>query len=86
MGFFNRLTRHEPLFRGMADRLGVDFREWIGDAPEHAGDYRAAVLSCSACRSEEACQAWQQANAIADHAPEFCRNRRMLESLARATG
>ena len=84
MGFFSRLTRHEPLFQGMADRLGVDFNKWVGTSPDHAGDYRNAVLSCTACKSEGDCQAWLAANQSADHAPDFCRNRRLLEALSKA--
>lgn len=84
MGFFSRLKAHEPLFRGMADRLGVDFNRWMTSYPDHAGDYRTAVLSCTACTSETACKTWLAENESAEHAPDYCRNRRMLEALARA--
>jgi hypothetical protein len=84
MGFFSRLTRHEPLFRGMADRLGVDFNKWVGTSADHASDYRNAVLNCTACKSEGACQTWLAANETADKAPDFCRNRRLLEALSKA--
>jgi len=84
MGFFSRLTQHEPLFRDMADRLGVDFRAWITANPDNIGDYRTAVLSCTACTCADACKGWLETHDTADHAPDYCRNRRMLESLAKA--
>jgi len=82
MGFFDRLAKHDALFRGMSDRLGVDFNGWIGCDAQHAGDYRNAVLSCTSCKDAGACVAWQEANAKASAAPDFCRNKRMLDVLA----
>ncbi|WP_375175468.1 DUF6455 family protein [Pseudooceanicola sp.] len=84
MGFFRRIEQREPLFRGMADRLGVDFGRWISTCPDHAGDYRTAVLSCMACTSEGSCQDWQSRTDRAAQAPNYCRNRRMLDALAKA--
>lgn len=81
MGFFDRLTRHEPLFHGMADRLGVDIGDWIGRSPARAGDYRAAMMSCAGCRSGAACEVWQASHDRAEHAPDFCRNRHLLDTL-----
>ncbi len=83
MGFFSRLKTHEPLFRGMADRLGVDFSDWITRHPDHAGDYRTAVLSCTACTAETDCKAWLAEHEHADRAPDYCRNNRLLETLAK---
>ena len=84
MGFFSRLAKHEALFRGMSDRLGVDFNAWVGNAPEHAGDYRNAVLSCTACREAGACTKWQDMTVSAEEAPSYCRNKRLLDELAKA--
>lgn len=84
MRIFRRIAQKEPLFRGMADRLGIDFGAWITRNPELAGDYRAAVISCAACSSGADCQAWQSGTSAAAHAPGFCRNRHMLEALTEA--
>lgn len=84
MGFFSRLAKHEALFRGMSDRLGVDFAKWVGDTPEHAGDYRNAVLSCTSCQEAGACTAWQSMTNSAEEAPSYCRNKRLLDELAKA--
>lgn len=83
MGFFSRLAKHEALFDGMAQRLGIDFNAWVAHDTVHAGDYRTAVLSCTACKADGPCQAWQANTTTASEAPDFCRNKRMLETLKR---
>lgn len=84
MGFFSKLNHHAELFKGMADRLGVDFADRIGNAPDFASDYRLAVLSCTSCQCAGDCATWQNQHDNADAAPGFCRNKRMLDSLAQA--
>ena len=81
MSFFSRLKLHEPLFRGMADRLGIDLGDWITRNPEHVGDYRGAVLSCTSCTHGAECTAWQADHPVAEWAPDYCRNRRMLQRI-----
>lgn len=86
MGFFDRLAKHEALFQGMSDRLGIDFSGWIGLESLRAGDYRNAVLTCTACQCADACAKWQEVQDSTDDpakgAPAFCRNKRMLDALA----
>ena len=84
MGFFRRLVSNEPLFQGMADRLGADLGDWVAQDPQHAGDYRSAVLTCAACTAAGDCRTWEEAHAAADKAPDYCRNRHLLEKLAKA--
>jgi hypothetical protein len=84
MGFFSRLAQHEALFQGMSDRLNVDSGQWVGAHAEHVGDYRNAVLSCTACRAGDACVNWQADHPKANAAPDFCRNKRMLDALSQA--
>lgn len=81
MGFFDRLASQEPLMQGMAQRMGVDFADWIGRDPQRAGDYRTAVLTCAGCKAGDACRGWQADHATATDAPAFCRNRHLLATL-----
>ena len=84
MGFFSKLDKHASLFQGMSQRLGVDFADRIGQAPQTSGDYRLAILSCTSCQCAGACATWRNQHDNADAAPGFCRNKRMLNSLAQA--
>ncbi|WP_407495378.1 DUF6455 family protein [Pseudooceanicola sp. MF1-13] len=82
MGFFSRLAKHEALFRGMTDRLGVNVSDWVGAEGQNAGDYRTSVLSCTACKEAGACMKWQEDHDASKTAPDFCRNKRMVDALS----
>lgn len=82
MGFFDRLAKHEALFQGMNDRLGVDMADLVLTDAENAKTYRNAVLTCTSCTHGEACTAWQQSHAQASQTPDYCRNKALLETLA----
>lgn len=81
MGFFKRLEENTELFHGMTDRLGLDLIDTLEHAPEKAQQFRAAVLSCSACDKACDCKAWQADHDHADTAPDYCRNRFWFKSL-----
>lgn len=82
MGLFARLAAHEELFQGMTDRVGADVSTWVYETPRNAAAYRTAMFSCTACTSGEACADWQASHDHAEAAPDFCRNRRMLNAIA----
>lgn len=84
LSFFNRLSTNSELMQGMFSRLGV--RDWFA---EHGGGpqaLRRAALRCASCTDTEACAAWLDGNASAEHAPAFCRNHDLVERIKRQTG
>ena len=62
----------------------VDFAQAVARAPENVRDYRQAVMRCVACGHEGECTAWMDTHPQAAEAPDYCRNKDILESLAKA--
>ncbi len=82
MSVFEKLGQHADLVSGMSDRLGVDWAEAFEAHPELAARYRSAVLNCTHCQQAGECKGWQKGHAHADHAPDYCLNKGLLEDLA----
>lgn len=83
MGLLNKIDHHATVMGRMAETLGVDFAESVATSPSTVRDYRQAVLRCTACTHEEDCMRWMQENPRAAAAPDYCRNKDILERLAR---
>ena len=84
MGLFDKIDRRTAVMTRMAQTLDVDFPETIARAPGAVRDYRQAVMRCVACGHEGECTAWMDAHPHAAEAPDYCRNKDILESLAKA--
>ncbi len=82
MGFFTKLDQHADLMGGMADRVGVDLADYMGNHPYEAGSYRSALFSCAACEKGEQCRMWQETHDHAAKAPGYCRNADWFRTLA----
>jgi hypothetical protein len=81
MGLFDKLDKHAGLVGEMSNRVGVDWEVVLGERPEMAVQYRAAVLKCTQCRDVGACQGWLSGHERAAHAPGYCENADLFEVL-----
>jgi hypothetical protein len=84
MGLFNKIDHRAKVMTRMADTLDVDFTAAIAQSPENVRTYRQAVMRCVSCGHEGECNAWMQDHPHAAEAPDYCRNKDILESLAKA--
>lgn len=84
MGLFDKIDHRAGVMTRMADTLGVDFATTIAQAPEAVREYRQAVMRCASCNHESECMAWMDSHAHAEAAPDYCRNKDILEGLAKA--
>ncbi len=85
MGLFSRISRSADLMNGMAHRVGADLEAaTLADPDSEVARYRSAVLGCSTCREQDACQKLQQGCTQLDEAPAYCVNRDMLAAMARS--
>lgn len=82
MGLLDKIDRRAGVMTRMADTLGVDFAASIAQTPEAVREYRQAVMRCTACNHEGECTEWMDAHPHAEKAPEYCRNKDILERLA----
>jgi hypothetical protein len=84
MGLLDKIDRRAEVMNRMADTLDVDFAAVMAAQPEVVREYRQAVLRCVACSHEGECTAWMASHDHADQAPDYCRNKDLLEGLAKA--
>lgn len=84
MGLFDKIDHRTDVMTRMAQTLDVDFAEAIARSPETVREYRQAVMRCVACTHEGECTAWMETHPHAAEAPDYCRNKDILESLAQA--
>jgi hypothetical protein len=83
MGLLDKIDRRADVMNRMAETLDVDFAAAITQNAESVRDYRQAVMRCVACNHEGECTAWMDSHPHAEHAPDYCRNKDLLESLAK---
>ncbi|MDX5403071.1 MAG: DUF6455 family protein [Rhodobacterales bacterium] len=83
MGLFDKIDHRTKVMTRMAQTLDVDFAEVIAQAPEAVREYRQAVLRCVSCGHEGECTAWMAEHPHAAETPDYCRNKDILESLAK---
>jgi hypothetical protein len=85
MKLFDKIDRHADLVSRMADTVGADLADAAMTGLVQPGEMRSAVMRCTACDEVEACEHW-----LADHAdgaaatPDYCRNKAVLDRLAKA--
>ncbi|MBR9650991.1 DUF6455 family protein [Thalassovita aquimarina] len=84
MGFINRLSVHTPIMARMGKVLGVDFARAMERDPSAVHKYREAAMRCAQCNREGDCQPWMDAHGQASEAPDYCRNKALLEELSGA--
>lgn len=86
MSYLKRIETHTRLSNSMADALGVDLVEATqrGLIPEQG--LREVVTTCMGCRETGACQEWlgEHEGETPSEAPEYCRNKPLLDRLAGA--
>ncbi|MBJ6370698.1 DUF6455 family protein [Sedimentitalea arenosa] len=81
MGLISKLSRSTDLVNGMADRLGTDLGAMLAVDPElEAPRLRRMVLRCSTCTDQDACTRLQSANGMLSEAPDYCRNKTVLDA------
>lgn len=83
MNMIRRIDRHAGLVGQMAETVRVDLGDALAFGALSGEEVRGAVLRCMACESNEICSHWLDAHAEtgADAAPDYCRNRALLERL-----
>ena len=82
MGLAKRIDRHATLFQNMADTVHADLGESLLDGKIDGQGLRAAVFQCMTCDSADECPQWMEAHPDgAENAPEYCRNRQLLQRL-----
>ena len=84
MGLAKRIDHHATLFQGMAETVHADLGDALIDGRIDGQGLRAAVFQCMTCDNSGQCPDWIAAHEEgAESAPEYCRNRRLLQRLAR---
>ena len=83
MGLLNKIDHRANVMGRMAETLGVDFAATVAASPSAVHEYRQAVLRCTVCTHEEECLRWMEAHPHAAETPDYCRNKDILEGLAR---
>lgn len=84
MGLFDKIGRRASVMGKMAETVGVDFAEKIAQDPNMASKYREAVMRCSHCSHDGECKGWMAEHPHATETPDYCRNKDLLEGLAKA--
>jgi hypothetical protein len=84
MSIFQKFQQHADLFGRMTRTLGVDMSDAAGTGRAADATLRSAVISCMGCRKADACGEWLDAHSDgAGETPDYCRNKAMLDRLAR---
>lgn len=84
MGLFDKLAKSADLMNGMADRLGADLAAAVMRDPEiEAVRYRTMVRRCAGCDNQDGCAELQADHDRLGTAPNYCRNKSVLEALSR---
>jgi phage tail tube protein FII len=81
MNIFRKIDEHSDLVNRMADKLDVDLGTEMLDHYISAEGYRTAVMRCTRCDSVDQCKGFLAEGGHADHAPEYCRNKGLLNAL-----
>ncbi|MFN3144213.1 MAG: DUF6455 family protein [Paracoccaceae bacterium] len=85
MSIFSKLDHHADLVHRMADTVGVDLAEGAMRGRIMEQELRSVVMRCMSCTEGEACEHWLEEHAKgADAAPDYCRNKSLLRTLAGA--
>lgn len=71
----NSFANAADLVSGMAQRTGTD----IG-SPELAPKFRGMVMACRGCANPSGCAKLQAAVERLEHAPDFCRNKAVMDA------
>ncbi len=80
-----KLDLHARLASDMAATVGADLGDALAAGRLTAPDLRSALLRCTACDEVGACEDWLNDHPQgAGRAPQFCRNRELLDRLAAA--
>lgn len=77
----DQLKHHADLFDSMASTLGHDLQEAAIAGKLRIDDISDAVLRCADCSNPGHCQQWLADRERALDAPEYCRNRDLLDRL-----
>lgn len=76
------LKKHAALFDEMGQTVGLDLQQQAIDGKLRFDEISEAVLRCTRCAHPERCASWMQAaHAETGQAPDYCRNRDLLEYL-----
>ncbi len=81
MSLVLRLNRHSRLMSRMADALGVDLGDAVSRGDLKPDELRSAVLRCTGCINPGDCEKRLDREQVGSAAPEYCRNKMLMESL-----
>ena len=76
-----QLKKHADLFTRMGDAVGVDLQEEAIKGTLRFDEIAESVLRCTRCGQVEACQKWLSESHDTAQAPDYCRNRDLLDFL-----
>lgn len=80
---FKKLEEHAELVTRMSEALGIDFAEEMQAGRMTPDELRTTVLRCVACAEAGECKHFLDAHpaGTAEHTPNFCRNKSVLEAM-----
>jgi hypothetical protein len=81
LNYFSRLANNTVLMQKMFARVGIS--DWFAQNPHGPEVLRRAALRCGTCTDEAECANWLETHEDASHAPDFCRNRDLVERITR---
>lgn len=76
-----KAEKHTELMRSMAEKVGVDWSDLVAKNPELAHKFRHATFTCEQCKAAGECVDWQNEHDQAEHAPDYCLNKKIFEEL-----
>lgn len=80
MTFFQKMSDSTGLVSGMAERLDINLEGRMASDAETAGrSYLNMVMRCANCSEHDACSRLQDENPLLDAAPDYCRNKDVLQ-------
>jgi hypothetical protein len=82
MGLFDKVERHADLVGQMASTLDVDLAQAVQAGQVGEGALRSVVYNCMGCDAPAACKDWLNGHPDgAATAPDYCRNKSLLERI-----
>ena len=83
MSMFGKIERHSALMNRMSDATGADIVSGMAGGDISETDLRRSVVNCMRCRMVGPCEDWLEKTGQGPaQAPEFCRNKAMMDRLS----
>ena len=83
MSMLEKIERHSGLVNRMSDATGADIVAGMTSGEISETDLRRVVVNCMRCPMVEPCEDWLDETGDGPaKAPEFCRNKAMMDRLS----